>query len=194
MNIKLIDQALTAAITGLIYGSEIWFTYALSLYVVRRSLSRSHPGTIQIDIFPSAKKPVEVAVEQALLEPALKLTLKPALEQPVTSQSILSTQNSLDLPLIAPALPITEVTKVIKSQKNTLITQHAISCEPVNWKQWKVSDLRKANIAKACGVRTRPINSSRNLIKADLIAQYEQNLRRFTQAPPKVAVQKNRIA
>ena len=126
MNIKLIDQALTAAITGLIYGSEIWFTYALSLYVVRRSLSRSHPGTIQIDIFPSAKKPVEVAVEQALLEPALKLTLKPALEQPVTSQSILSTQNSLDLPLIAPALPITEVTKVIKSQKKTRSSRNTL--------------------------------------------------------------------
>ncbi len=58
-----------------------------------------------------------------------------------------------------------------------------ITCEPVNWKKWKVSDLRKANIARTCGVRTRPIGSRRNLTKADLIAQYEQQLKRFTKAP-----------
>lgn len=55
-----------------------------------------------------------------------------------------------------------------------------ISCEPVNWKKWKVGDLRKANIVRACGVRISPIGSSRKLLKADLIAQYEQNLRRMT--------------
>ncbi len=58
-----------------------------------------------------------------------------------------------------------------------------IICEPVNWKNWKVGDLRKASIAKTCGVRTRPIGSRRNLSKADLIAQYEQQLKRFTKAP-----------
>ncbi|MEM8504001.1 MAG: hypothetical protein AAF716_12710 [Cyanobacteria bacterium P01_D01_bin.1] len=58
-----------------------------------------------------------------------------------------------------------------------------ITCEPVNWKKWKVGDLRKANIAKTCGVRIRPIGSRRNLSKADLIAQYEQQLKRFTKAP-----------
>ena len=58
-----------------------------------------------------------------------------------------------------------------------------ITCEPVNWKSWKVGDLRKANIAQTCGVRIRPIGSRRNLPKADLIAQYEQQLKRFTKAP-----------
>ncbi len=58
-----------------------------------------------------------------------------------------------------------------------------ITCEPINWKKWKVSDLRKANLAKICGVRTRPIGSRRNLTKTDLIAQYEQQLKRFTKSP-----------
>ena len=58
-----------------------------------------------------------------------------------------------------------------------------IVCQPVDWKKWKVGDLRKANIAKACGVQPRPIGSSRNLSRADLIAQYEQQLNRFTQLP-----------
>lgn len=58
-----------------------------------------------------------------------------------------------------------------------------IVCEPVDWKMWKASDLRKTTIAKTCGVRTRPVGSSRNLSKADLIAQYEQQLKRFTQHP-----------
>jgi len=60
-----------------------------------------------------------------------------------------------------------------------------IVCEPVNWRKWKVADLRKASIAKICGVRTRPIGSRRNLLKADLIAQYEQQLKRLTKAPSK---------
>ncbi|EDX86556.1 hypothetical protein S7335_4261 [Synechococcus sp. PCC 7335] len=58
-----------------------------------------------------------------------------------------------------------------------------IVCEPVDWKQWKVSDLRKASVAKTCGVRTRPIGSRRNLPKPDLIAQYKQQLKRLTKVP-----------
>lgn len=68
-----------------------------------------------------------------------------------------------------------------------------IVCEPVNWKQWKVGDLRKASIAKTCGVRTRPVGSRRNLSKGDLIAQYEQQLKRFTKAPTKKAIKRARI-
>lgn len=58
-----------------------------------------------------------------------------------------------------------------------------IVCEPVNWKVWKVSDLRKADIAETCRVRTHSIGSSRKLSKADLIAQYEQQLKRFAKLP-----------
>lgn len=63
-------------------------------------------------------------------------------------------------------------------------TETDIVCEPVNWKLWRVADLRKASVAKACGVRTRPIGSRRNLLKADLIAQYQQNLKRLTKPAP----------
>lgn len=72
-------------------------------------------------------------------------------------------------------LPIPAATHSVEAVK--------IVCEPVDWKKWKVGDLRKANIAKTCGVRIRPIGSRRNLSKADLIAQYEQQLKRFTKAP-----------
>ncbi|MEM6868773.1 MAG: hypothetical protein AAF528_10375 [Cyanobacteria bacterium P01_C01_bin.121] len=68
----------------------------------------------------------------------------------------------------------------------TVSSSTEIVCEPVNWKKWKVADLRKASIAKICGVRTRPIGSRRHLPKADLIAQYEQQLKRLTQTPKKV--------
>ena len=77
-------------------------------------------------------------------------------------------------------------------KKSDILTAKTVSgsteivCEPVNWKKWKVADLRKASIAKICGVRTRPIGSRRNLPKADLIAQYEQQLKRLTQKPKKV--------
>lgn len=69
-----------------------------------------------------------------------------------------------------------------------------IICEPVNWKKWKVGDLRKANITRVCGVRVSPIGSKRKLLKADLIAQYEQNLKRMTSARPDLTVQSEKIA
>ena len=69
-----------------------------------------------------------------------------------------------------------------------------IVCEPVDWKKWKVADLRKASIANICGVRTRPIGSRRNLPKADLIAQYKQQLKRLTKAQPKLVLKKENVA
>ena len=73
-------------------------------------------------------------------------------------------------------------------------TPPPIVCEPVNWKKWKVGELRQASITSVCGVRTTPIGSKRKLKKADLIAQYEQNLKRMTYEGETVAVQNERIA
>lgn len=69
-----------------------------------------------------------------------------------------------------------------------------IVCEPVDWKKWRVADLRRANIAKICGVRTKPIGSKRNLRKVDLIAQYEQQLKRLTKAAPEVLQKQEDVA
>jgi len=79
---------------------------------------------------------------------------------------------------------VKKIEKTVIAPVSTYSTESIkITCEPINWKQWKVGDLRKASIARTCGVRTRPIGSRRNLPKADLIAQYEQQLKRFTKAP-----------
>ncbi|MEO1395501.1 MAG: hypothetical protein AAFV90_21575 [Cyanobacteria bacterium J06634_5] len=87
--------------------------------------------------------------------------------------------------------PRTEIPKTLTPPKTI---NNNISCEPVNWKQWKVGDLRKASIYKACGVRIRPIGSRRNLPKADLIAQYEQNLKRLTRLPSSAVVEQSKSA
>lgn len=75
-----------------------------------------------------------------------------------------------------------------------VIVRPKIVCEPVDWKRWKVGDLRKASTYKACGVRIRPIGSRRNLPKMDLIAQYEQNLKRLTKKPPLLTVKHDKTA
>ncbi|MEL7351465.1 MAG: hypothetical protein AAF171_25235 [Cyanobacteria bacterium P01_A01_bin.116] len=87
--------------------------------------------------------------------------------------------------------PRTEIPKTLTPPKTI---NNNISCEPVNWKQWKVGDLRKASLYKACGVRIRPIGSRRNLPKADLIAQYEQNLKRLTRLPSSAVVEQSKSA
>ncbi|MFK8182476.1 MAG: hypothetical protein AB8B99_03820 [Phormidesmis sp.] len=95
-------------------------------------------------------------------------------KQPVFSQLSEQPSGQPSDQLSAKRLPL----EVKPSPTQTLV------CEPVNWKLWKVADLRKASVAKACGVRTRPIGSRRNLLKADLIAQYKQNLKRLTKPAP----------
>lgn len=82
-----------------------------------------------------------------------------------------------------------ELVPVVQAVEAPLIT-----CQPVSWKKWKVGELRQANITHVCGVRISPIGSSRKLTKADLIAQYEQNLKRMTYEPPALALQSEKIA
>lgn len=183
MNIKLIDQILNVAIASLIYGSEIWFVCAFSLYAVDRSrkakatpvrtdlsdLSKQKTGDIQISITPSAK------AEPVIVVPSQKAVLETTPEQSIFN--------------LSSKTPV----KPAKVTGNRAALQ-AIACEPVNWKKWKVGDLRKADIAKVCGVRSRPIGSRRALTKADLIAQYEQNLKRLTKSPPQQIVDQNMTA
>lgn len=184
MNIKLIDQILNVAIASLIYGSEMWFVCAFSLYVVGRSkeakttpvrtkirtdLSKQKTGDVQISITPSAEA-----------EPVIVVSAQKAVPETTPEQS------TFNLSSKTPVQPV-------KVAGNKAALQ-AIACEPVDWKKWKVGDLRKANIAKVCGVRSRPIGSRRTLTKADLIAQYEQNLKRLTKSPPKQIVDQNMTA
>lgn len=188
MNIKLIDQILNVAIASLIYGSEMWFVCAFSLYAVDRSrkakatsvrtdlsdlskqkISKQKTGDIQISITPSAKA-----------EPVVVVPSQKVVPETTPEQSIFN---------LSSKTPV----KPAKVTGNRAALQ-AIACEPVNWKKWKVGDLRKADIAKVCGVRSRPIGSRRALTKADLIAQYEQNLKRLTKSPPKQIVDQNMTA
>lgn len=142
---------------------------------------------------------IEIIIEQPLLVAAegqavLPETVKPATVQQKAEQSKIKPKvNRARSPL-----PNSQVTlPVIKDTHNPTKTLPEkaeqptpieITCEPVNWKKWRVADLRKASIARVCGVRTRPIGSKRNLPKADLIAQYEQQLKRMTKPAPKRAI------
>ncbi len=167
MNIKLIDQGLNVAIAGLIYGSEVWFLCAFSWYVAsRRSKATSElPSTAQLAEIPTAAEMPEMPMVAEIPQPLASGTLEISIFHAVE-------------PKIAEVQP---------NWVDQALTVQAIACEPVNWKKWKVNDLRDASIAKECGVKTQPIGSRRNLTKADLVAQYKQNLKRLTKAPPKQA-------
>lgn len=235
MTIKLIDDALNIAITGLIYGSEIWLACAFILYVMRSKerkirkagLLISQPG-IAITIHPAKATP-EIPIDETLTETS---PVERSLERLPLSvgESVFETRSVLDAEFVLDAKPVVEgiakkgkaiasraaektsaVKTLVVSQKpsskkivsqNSLpqkaasqqIVRPEIVCEPVDWKRWKVGDLRKASIYKACDVRIRPIGSRRNLPKGDLIAQYEQNLKRLTKQPPTLAVMQDQTA
>ncbi len=185
MNIKLIDQVLNAAIASLIYGSEMWFVCAFSLYVVGRS-KQAKASAVGKDLGVPDTGNIEISIIQsAEAEPVAIVPAEKAVPETTSEQSDLK-QSSLNLSSTTSVQPV----KVSANQRSL----QAIDCEPVDWKKWKVGDLRKANIAKVCSVRTRPIGSRRNLAKADLIAQYEQNLKRLTKSPPEQITNQNMIA
>ncbi len=178
MTLKLIDQVLTAAISLLVYGSEFWFTLAFTLYVV------THDSKKLEKTLPVAKPPA-FAKNSFIPTQAVSGQTRISIPEKMTSTKVFS-DKSLS-PKVAPqkdlfpkSLSATILSKTISSQKSR---SQPIACEPVNWKKWKAADLRKASIAKACGVRMTPIGSRRKLTKADLIAQYEQNLKRLTRSP-----------
>ncbi len=172
MTLKLIDQILTAAISLLVYGSEFWFTLAFTLYVA------THNPEKQEKTLPVAKPP---AFEKDSFIPAQAVSSRAISVSEKTLSTKVFSEKSLS-PKVASPKPLSAKisSKKISSQKTL---SQPITCEPVNWKKWKAADLRKASIAKACGVRMTPIGSRRKLTKADLIAQYEQNLKRLTRSP-----------
>lgn len=165
MTFKLIDQALTAAISLLIYGSEFWFTLAFVLYVAThdsKKLEKTLPVAKLVAKTPAFEKDSFIAVQ------AISVSEK------APSAKVFS-EKSLSPKALSPKISAAKISEAPISQP--------IICEPVNWKKWKAADLRKASIAKVCGVRMTPIGSRRKLTKADLIAQYEQNLKRLTRSP-----------
>ncbi len=173
MTIKFIDQVLNIAISTLIYGSEIWFAYAFSLYVATHELK-------------TPKKVVAKSVEQ--LSGAAATDFSEIVREKETEPRVVIKSKAAPKtksPTLSPA-----AAPVASSRSAT----QQIACEPVNWKKWKVDDLRKASIARACGVKSTPVGSRRKLTKADLIAQYEQNLKRMTKRSPARSRSKEKIA
>lgn len=177
MTIKFIDQVLNIAISTLIYGSEIWFAYAFSLYVATHELKTSKK------VADKNLEPLSTAAAAAdFLEIIKKKETEPKVKVAIKSEATASQAKS---PIVLPAATPVAAPRLFVEQ---------ISCEPVNWKKWKVDDLRKVSIARACGVKSTPVGSRRKLTKADLIAQYEQNLKRMTKRSPARSREREKIA
>ncbi|MEL7070960.1 MAG: hypothetical protein AAGN15_20270 [Cyanobacteria bacterium J06581_3] len=192
MTLSAIDQALDFALAGILFGSVTWIAAAFSIFVVTHKRKQKRTSTLAA--LPAARvKPMLAPASVPLLQlesasvPLLQaeplqvepLQVEPGIEIIIEQQTpkVHSSQlHSSQPPSVSAPAP--------KTQKPT-VQKLEIVCEPVNWKKWKVADLRKASFAKSFGVRTRPIGSKRNLPKADLIAQYEQQLKRLTKAADK---------
>ena len=176
MTIQFIDQVLNIAISSLVYGSEIWLAYVFSLFVATHQLE-------------SLKQPAErktqrvssTAATARLASPSQKEIKPPSIETKVTVSRKTTAKKTASRTKRPEARPV-DISPV--SQVRPPLQQQQITCEPVNWKKWKVNDLRRASIARACNVKSTPVGSRRKLTKADLIAQYEQNLKRMTKQPP----------
>ena len=175
MTIQFIDQVLNIAISSLVYGSEIWLAYVFSLFVATHQLeSLKQPAERKTQRVSSTADSVRSSkLSQQEIEPQ-------AIETQVTAPGKVTAKETASktkqqVALSAAVSPASQVCPPIQQQQ--------ITCEPVNWKKWKVDDLRKASIARACNVKSTPVGSRRKLTKADLIAQYEQNLKRMTKQP-----------
>jgi hypothetical protein len=138
-------------------------------------------GSIQISI----TQPVAIQ-ESVTIQESVAIQKSVAIQESVVEHESVAEHKSVEHKAVA--------RKYKPKATEHQVHYQTISCEPVNWKQWKVSDLRAANMARACGVKIRPIGSRRNLTKADLIAQYEQNLKRLTKSPPKQAISHRKTA
>ncbi len=174
MTIKFIDQVLNIAISTLIYGSELWLAYAFSLFVTTHELETPKKA-VDKNLKPLSAAAVpdfSEIIKEKETEP--RIVIKAEVAAPEAKNPIVS-------PAIAPVA-------------SSHLVEQQISCEPVSWEKWKVTDLRKASIAQACGVKSTPVGSRRKLTKADLIAQYEQNLKRMTQRSPARSQEREKIA
>ncbi len=181
MTLKLIDQALTTAISLLIYGSEFWLTLAFTLYVAthyHHDANEKLEKTLPAAKIPILEKDSAIPVQASIPVQTIVVSEK-APSTKVFSEKFIP--SSLSLKATAPKARTPKSLSANISSATTV--SQPIICEPVNWKKWKAADLRKASIAKVCGVRMTPIGSRRKLAKADLIAQYEQNLKWLTRSP-----------
>ncbi|MGB7487878.1 MAG: hypothetical protein WA901_16930 [Phormidesmis sp.] len=135
--------------------------------------------TVEELVQAPVQAPIKKSVQKAMKKPRPEASQKAnrQTDQKATEQTKPGKAKAATETVLEPACLSQKIQEVAASAP--------ILCEPVNWKQWKVADLRKASMAKVCGVRIRPIGSRRNLSKADLIAQYEQQMRRLTKSPMK---------
>ncbi|MGD1899672.1 MAG: hypothetical protein ACFB16_22345 [Phormidesmis sp.] len=185
MTLNAIDQALDVVLTGLVYGSGTWLACTFGFYLVTRRRKQKAPPLLA----PSARA---AAVEQGMDCTRQTVDSVPSIEiiieQPPAPQQAFSHRKAATVVAWVPeetVSPKESPEEAVEEATTQKVAQPLkIACEPVDWKKWKVADLRKASVAKVCGVRTRPIGSRRNLPKADLIAQYEQQLKRLTKLPP----------
>ncbi|MEL7052515.1 MAG: hypothetical protein AAGM45_12090 [Cyanobacteria bacterium J06588_5] len=182
MTLSAIDQALDVALAGILFGSVTWIAAAFSIFVVTHKRKQKRTSTLAA--LPAARvKPMLAPASVPLLQ--LESASVPLLQpEPLQAEPSLEIIIEQQTPRVRSSQPQSVATRAPKTQKPT-VQRLEIVCEPVNWKKWKVADLRKASLAKSFGVRTRPIGSKRNLPKADLIAQYEQQLKRLTKAADK---------
>ncbi|MEL6553703.1 MAG: hypothetical protein AAFQ63_09635 [Cyanobacteria bacterium J06621_11] len=145
---------------------------------------------------------IEIIIEQSAPGTTVVKTLEPkhlktekTVAKAAASKKTIS-QKTISQKTIQQALINSKADQTEDSEATSKVrTAHLkITCEPIDWKKWKVADLRKASIANVCGVRTRPIGSKRNLRKVDLIAQYEQQLKRLTKAAPQLHKKEEDVA
>ncbi len=185
MTIQFIDHALNAVLTGLIYGSEAWIVSAFGFYVATQEYSTPSADFEAVAVGEVGEEAIKEAVERASEAAAQVITDEKDIVQ---EQDFPKKSTVLEKATAGKKNTAKEPTKAPSVAKPPPILTYSmepvqITCEPVNWKKWKVGDLRKANLAHACGVRVRPVGSRRNLTKTDLIAQYEQQLKRYTKVP-----------
>ncbi len=169
----LIDQALNVVMTGIVYGSEMWIACAFGLYVATQD------PVVQKDVHEAKTQAKQKLADGSAGTPQPKPAHK--INQKIKPRRAKPT-------VVVGFEPVRSVSTQVTREPNGC---ESIACEPVNWKQWKVADLRRASIAQVCGVRIRPIGSPRHLPKSDLIAQYEQQLRRLTKTPPEKTGKEN---
>lgn len=198
-----IDQALTVMLTGLIYGSGAWLACTFGFYVVtqQRKAKATRPvfllapaaelsvaETFRVrDSLSEDRLPIETFVEDK--EPSIEPSIEHAIEQPCVSVAAAAAERSV---VDVVKISVERETDCATGQR--FVSSIEIVCEPVDWKKWRVADLRKASVAGACGVRTRAVGSRRNLLKADLIVQYKQQLKRLTKSTSKLLYEKEIVA
>ena len=171
MDINAIDKALDSAIALLMCGSGVWLACTLPVFIITRSKASVENQASQTNLAEAEIGSISIEVSP------VESNRRPLVPERLVAES---------------PEPLEDVKVAVQPAK--LESLPTITCEPVNWKKWKVGDLRQSSITQVCGVRVSPIGSKRKLRKADLIAQYEQNLKRMTCEQPSLTVKSEKIA